>query len=44
VLTTCRTDLITSDVLKIEPFERTVAALDKALRIIASEPIFWAGY
>jgi len=28
----------------VGPFGRTVAPLDKALRIIASEPIFWAGY
>ena len=28
----------------VGPFGRTVAPLDKALRIIASEPIFWVGY
>jgi hypothetical protein len=27
----------------VGPFGRTAAPLDKALRIIAAEPIFWAG-
>jgi len=27
----------------VGPFGRTAAPLDKALRIIADEPIFWAG-
>jgi hypothetical protein len=28
----------------VGPFGSTVAPLDKALRIIAFEPVFWAGY